>query len=329
MSYLKTPSSLPLLEALCWNIKNPYNLTPSEILNIYERYWRFKDVLGEPSPEEIKFINQLTTIKGSYSLVTMTKNKQQHYQNILVILKNLNLEFLRQCEAYLGGGTLINLETDCFRYSADIDFICSTVAGYKLLRQRIFSEGHRCLFKDDLLNKEITLDRMPKIDRYGIRFPILVSTERIPIKLGIITETRVKLGNPLFPDWNKELASLNIRDRYVLKLMANSDRYLDKSVYSRDLIDLTMLRNNYPLPSGAILTAEAIYGVTEQLVEAITLFQKDSEYRENCYRQLQIEEPYKIINGLDLLAQDLALETTERTKERNQFFLFGMTKTIV
>ncbi|MDJ0648095.1 MAG: hypothetical protein QNJ60_05255 [Xenococcaceae cyanobacterium MO_188.B19] len=37
------------------------------------------------------------------------------------------------------------------------------------------------------------------------------------------------------------------------------------------------------------------------------------EYREKCYQQLQIDQPFKIINGLDLLAQDLGIELTERT----------------
>lgn len=51
---LFVPSKLPLLEALCWNIKNPYDLTLPQMLDVYERAWRFKDVLGSPRYVKLK-----------------------------------------------------------------------------------------------------------------------------------------------------------------------------------------------------------------------------------------------------------------------------------
>ena len=53
------PNRLPLLEGLCWNIADPYKLTPSEMLGIYEERWHFLDVLGKLDRSEIEFIRQI------------------------------------------------------------------------------------------------------------------------------------------------------------------------------------------------------------------------------------------------------------------------------
>lgn len=61
----------------------------------------------------------------------------------------------------------------------------------------------------------------------------------------------------------------------------------------------------------------------QQLLEAITSFQSDSSYREKCYQQLQIEQPFCIIDGLDLLAENLGLEVTERTFVETNFLIWS------
>ncbi len=49
-----------------------------------------------------------------------------HHNKILTILKSLDSNVLRDSNAYFGGGTLLALEFGEYRWSKDIDFICST-----------------------------------------------------------------------------------------------------------------------------------------------------------------------------------------------------------
>lgn len=51
----------PLLCALCWQgtSANPINLSESEIIQIYERGWRWRRVLAEPTEGELAFIRQI------------------------------------------------------------------------------------------------------------------------------------------------------------------------------------------------------------------------------------------------------------------------------
>ena len=43
------------------------------------------------------------------------------------------------------------------------------------------------------------------------------------------------------------------------------------------------------------------------VIGAIQYFQDRPDYREKCYEVLSIAEPNKIIDGIDLLAQDLGM----------------------
>ena len=311
---MQVPTKLPLLEALCWNIKYPYQMSPEDMLGIYERYWRFNGVLANPSQEEIAFIKEISNYYNSYPLMTENREKLQHYDYILEILQSLNVQLLEECQVYLGGGALSNLELGRYRYSQDIDFICSDLQGYRNLRVQIAKLGLQSLFRN--LNK-IQLTSSPLMDQYGIRFPVKVAAD-IQIKLEIITEARINLESPIYPSWC-HIPSLDLIDRFALKLLANADRYLDHRSYSRDLIDLSLYRNSAPIPPEAIAKADIIYPVIEPLIEAISNFQSQPNYRDNCYQQLQIDNPVIVIDGLDLLAQDFELNPTERTLKETDF----------
>lgn len=66
MHSLQIPEELPFLKAICWQIENIKNFTPEEMLISYERGWRYLDVLGKPSPEELVFIKALIQRYGSW-----------------------------------------------------------------------------------------------------------------------------------------------------------------------------------------------------------------------------------------------------------------------
>jgi hypothetical protein len=231
-------------------------------------------------------------------------------------LEGLNREFLSECRAYFGGGTLISLDLGEYRTSNDIDFICALGADYRKLRNAISDFNPRILLKD---NSALEIERFTA-DQYGIRMAIIV--DGIPIKMEIIAEARFEPDSPRQPSWSP-VECLSISGCFTSKLLANANRYADPSVHSRDLIDLAFLRNEQPTPPLAIEKAEAAYRVMIPLKAALTKFQADADLRFHCYENLTISEVYrsKLIDGLDLLALaqpllwriDLGLAKTSRT----------------
>lgn len=151
---------------------------------------------------------------------------------------------------------------------------------------------------------------------------MLVTVDNTPIKTEIIAEVRFELDPPRYPEWSP-VPCLSINDCFTAKLLANSDRYMDSSVEARDLIDLAVLRLNSSIPQSAIDKAENAYEVMRPLKEAVESFQEKPEFRDKCFTGLHIDDSQlpKIIDGIDLLAEDLGLVATERTfKEQQELF---------
>ncbi len=240
-----------------------------------------------------------------------------HHVQVYAVLQQLNSSIFYDNFTYFGGGTLIALTNQEYRQSNDIDFICSLQSpGYKQLRTQIFDQGYGVLFHQ---LEQIKLGR-GITDQYGIR--LLVEINSIPIKLEIIAEARFTTGKPRQLPW-LSLPCLNQEDLLVSKLLANADRFMDRSILSRDLIDLTILRLSSPIPATSLKTAEAAYEVIRPLKTAIAQFQNQPGYREKCWQNLNINVDYipKIIDGLDLFATDFGLSKTQRTfQEQHPLF---------
>jgi Nucleotidyl transferase AbiEii toxin, Type IV TA system len=312
------PPKLPFLEFIGWQIADVYRLNQLEMLASYERGWRYHQV-SNISASELTFIKQLAIDRKSWLSSEFMDFEIGHHQLIHRVLENLNGEFLSECQAYFGGGTLISLDLGEYRMSNDVDFICSFGADYRKLRNTISDRTPHVLLKD---NSELEIERFTA-DQYGVRMSIVV--DGIPIKTEIIAEARFELDSPRQPSWSP-VECLNITDCFTSKLLANADRYADSSVHSRDLIDLAFLRNSQPIPPLAIEKAEAAYRVISPLNAALTKFQADTDLRFHCYDNLAISEAFrsKLIDGIDLLAIDLGLDKTSRTlsESGDDIFLF-------
>lgn len=308
------PPKLPFLEFLGWQIADVYRLTQLEMLTSYERGWRYRHIADLPA-SELAFIEQLAFDRKSWLLSEFMDFEIGHHQLIHRILEGFNCEFLSECRAYFGGGTLISLDLGEYRTSNDIDFICSLGSDYRKLRntisdspgERLCQRNPRILLKN---NSDLEIERFTA-DQYGIRMAIVV--DGIPIKTQIIA-ARFELDLPRQPIWSP-VECLSITDCFTSKLLANADRYADPSVHSRDLIDLAFLRNSQPIPPLAIEKAEAAYRVIPSLNAALIKFQADAALIFHCYENLAILEAFRsqLIDGLDLLAIDLGLAKTSRT----------------
>lgn len=308
----KIPEKLPFLKAICWQTDNVKHFTPEEMLARYERGWHYLGVLGQPTKLELLFIKKLAKVYGSWLISDFSPMfKLEWHQNILTILESLNADFFTKIRAYFGGGTLVSLKHGEHRLSKDIDFICPLGEGYRLLRSQIADYGYKALFTSF---EDINLPKNIQADRYGVRFPVMLN--ETAIKFEIVIEERIQLGEPEYQSWSS-IPCLNETDSVAEKLLANSDRWNDSSVQSRDLIDLAVQRLDFRFSTEAIDKAEKVYPVISPLKKAILYFQSHPYYREKCFQSLQVTSPKKIIDGLDLLALDFGLELTERIKSED------------
>jgi hypothetical protein len=103
----------------------------------------------------------------------------------LALLERVDAELFRAARCWFGGGTAVSLRCGEFRVSRDVDFLCSSRDGYRLVRQRVFDRGAAGLFKGD-----VAVVREARADRYGIRLAAAVDGE--PVKFEIVSEGRVE-----------------------------------------------------------------------------------------------------------------------------------------
>lgn len=232
--------------------------------------------------------------------------KVPEHQRILKILQSLDAQFLTDCNALFGGGTLVSFSHGEFRVSKDIDFICPVGqgSGYRNLRNRVAELGYSALFQNF---GNLEFPREIRADQYGIR--CLVIIDHSPIKLEIVAEGRIVLNPPTYPAWSP-VACLSPIDAFAEKLLANADRWPDDSVESRDLIDLAIMVTaaSPELLPQAILKAERAYAVVPSLQTAILRFCERREHRERCFRFLKIaaEQQELVMHGIQLIQASVA-----------------------
>lgn len=181
-----------------------------------------------------------------------------HHRRIARVLEALDGARLRRFGCLFGGGTAIALLHEEFRESLDMDFLVSDPEGYRHLRALL--AGARGL--GDILREDaapVALARDIRVDQYGVRTVLLVDDSRI--KFEIVREARIELEVPGRRDTVLGIATLTTADLAASKLLANSDRWRDDSVFSRDVIDLAMMAPPMPTFRLALDKADAAYGV--------------------------------------------------------------------
>jgi nucleotidyltransferase AbiEii toxin of type IV toxin-antitoxin system len=230
--------------------------------------------------------------------------KCEQHRNVVSLLATLDESILSQCGFFFGGGTRIVLDLEEYRESRDIDFLCSDAEGYAELRFQAATRGYDAIFKTARGNA-FNLPREMRIDQYGIRFPVEFGVSLIRVEL--IREARIVLDPGSRPDWSS-VDCLALTDCYAEKILANSDRWADRQILSRDLIDLSILRKRIgPVPEQSWEKTERAYrsAAREDLLKAISAFTGDAAHQQRCFQGLQLQDPEEVLAGMDLLRQDL------------------------
>jgi Nucleotidyl transferase AbiEii toxin, Type IV TA system len=220
--------------------------------------------------------------------------KRLHHQRIAYALRALNGPLLRENKCLFAGGTVIALRYGEYRESIDIDFLVSDLACYRYLRQLLTGTGGiSAIVRHDA--EPLMQLREVRADQYGIRTALQVADQ--PIKFEIVLEARIELSAPGDRDEVCGVATLTPLDMATSKLLANSDRWADDSVFSRDVIDLAMMNPSLGLLREAVAKAETAYGqaIRQDLDKAIQRLQDRTGWLESCMETMAMNLPKAVV----------------------------------
>lgn len=230
--------------------------------------------------------------------------RREAHRLALSVLEALEADLLEKTATLFAGGTRLALDFEEYRTSEDLDFLCADAGGYADLRALARRRGPAALFvaaRADALG----FPREARADQYGVRFPVTVGGRSI--KFEVVREARLTLAPGVRPAW-APVPCLALVDCYTEKLLANSDRWADRNVLSRHLIDLSLLRARVgAIPSEAWAKAEGVYrgAVREDLRKAVRAFLNQPDHRQRCFAALGIDRPDEILAGGESLLADL------------------------
>ncbi|MGN6482738.1 nucleotidyl transferase AbiEii/AbiGii toxin family protein [Luteibacter sp.] len=201
--------------------------------------------------------------------------ERPHHQRIAHVLRALDGSLLKSARCYFGGGTAIVLECGEFRESVDIDFLCADAAGYRTLREAIEPPTLGRLLRKPIKHARDVRTNRDKISTY-------LDVDGVNIRFELVREARIDF-EPSTLDI-EGVPVLSHVDAYAEKLMANTDRGLDRSTMSRDIIDLAMMVGSWgPVPPESLAKAEAAYGtaVARYWDKSLALV-SDATYLKQC-----------------------------------------------
>ncbi len=216
--------------------------------------------------------------------------RRPHHQRIAHVLDALNGPLLKENNCLFGGGTAIALRYGEYRESVDIDFLISDAASYGNLRQLITGANNLSAIMRVGANP-LVQTRDIRADKDGIRTMLMVENQAI--KFEIVLEGRIELAVPGTQDEICGIATLTPLDMATSKLLANSDRWYDDGVFSRDIIDLAMMNPPLALLRSAIEKAETAYrqAIRQDLEKAISRLQSRDDRLERCMQVMAMELP--------------------------------------
>jgi hypothetical protein len=207
----------------------------------------------------------------------------------------MDAEFLSSASCFFGGGTQLAMSLGEYRESRDIDFLCSSRAGFRRLRETVTNRSLGAILRSDL-----RLARDVRTDQYGIR--TFFAIDDIRLKFEIVRESRIDLAG----DFDRRLGVSVLDPEHAVaeKLLANADRGLDESTLARDLIDLAFATAHFgrPVLEAGCAIADEAYGtaVRRYLGSSLKLFRNRS--RATAYiKSLGVDDTTTLRKGLRML----------------------------
>lgn len=220
--------------------------------------------------------------------------ERPHHLRIAQVLQSLDGQLLRDHRCLFGGGTAIALRYGEYRESVDVDFLLSDAASYRELRHLLTGPAGLAAIQRPG-TAPLTQIRDVRADQYGIRTTLQIAGE--PVKFEVVLEGRIELDAPASGDEICGVATLTPLDMAASKLLANSDRWADDGVFSRDVIDLAMMKPTLGLLRAAVAKAEQAYGesVVRDLARAIDKLHSREGRLERCMQAMAMNLPKALV----------------------------------
>jgi hypothetical protein len=227
---------------------------------------------------------------------SMPEFRRPYHRAIARVLRAMDAEFLSSASCFFGGGTQLAMSLGEYRESRDIDFLCSSRAGFRRLRETVTNDSLGAVVRSDL-----KLARDVRADQYGIR--TFFAIEDVRLKFEIVRESRIDLAGEL--DRRLGVTVLDPEHAVAEKLLANADRGLDDSTLARDLIDLAFATAHFgrPVLEAGCVIAEEAYGtaVRRYLGSSLKLFRNRARATA-CIKSLGVDDTTTLRKGLRTLA---------------------------
>lgn len=228
----------------------------------------------------------------------MAEYRRAIHRRIAGILARLDATFLEDADCFFGGGTQLVMSHGEFRESRDIDFLVSSKAGLRMLRETVNERSLGRIFKGRIhLAKEV------RAERDAIRTYITEDSASEPVKFEIVIEGRIELEGAM--DSALGVPRLELPWAVAEKLLANADRGRATEHRARDVIDLAFvsLEVDEPALIAGHELAQGAYGraIQRELDEVLKMLDLDAKYRSQCIEDLLIEDVKALRKGLDRL----------------------------
>jgi hypothetical protein len=235
--------------------------------------------------------------------------QRARHRTVAAALQAMNGAFLAAAECYFAGGTRIVLELGEYRESEDLDFLCSSRAGYRALRSTITDRS-----LGSILATALPLAREVRADRYGIRTFLDLGASKL--KLEIVNEGRIELGGERCA--TLPVPCIDKPSCFAEKFLANADRGNDAATLARDVIDLAFMLQGWgdaPARDGLARARDAYGAIVEhaaRVAAASLLDRKDLMQR--CVAALRVTRHKELVAGLTKLAKGAPREAPARKR---------------
>jgi hypothetical protein len=240
---------------------------------------------------------------------------REHHRVIAAALGCLDAPGLRERRCYFAGGTALAMRFGEYQESIDIDFLVADEESYRVLRTAC--RGPQGFTTLTVPGQRVVAAADMRIDQYGIRCRLTVAG--VPVKLKIIREGRITLDDPGPGDEVLGVATATFGDLVATKLLANSDRWADPLVFSRDIIDLAMVKPDRRTLTHGLHKATEAYGpsVFDDAQSAIASLRDRDRAIERCQQALGMTHPRAVV--VDRLRR-LSASLTRAWKARSNTF---------
>lgn len=227
--------------------------------------------------------------------------RKRHHQIVAGVLRRMNGPLLAEARCYFGGGTQLAMTYGEYRESRDVDFLCSSRPGFRVLREQVTAASLGAIVRERL-----ALAREVRADRDGIRTFFDVDGARI--KFEILLEARIDLDGAMNAELN--VPTLSVECAIAEKFLANADRGLDEAIMFRDLVDLAFTAvhaDKQALLNGFAIAEQAYGGAVKRCLNlAIDEFRGNRSRARACVESLGIEDTAVLRKGIRALRAAMA-----------------------